>query len=309
MKVIYMGTPEFAVPALSNIYKNGYEIPLVITQEDKPKGRGKKTQFTPVKEKALDLGIEVFQPHKVNDKAVIEKIKKLQPDFIVVAAYGQILKEELLNIPKYCCLNIHASLLPRYRGAAPINWVIINGETETGVSIMRMEKGLDTGDTVLIESIPIGSKDDYISIHNKLADLGGDMIIKAMDAIVKEVASFTQQEHSKSNYAPMLYKETGRIDWNKNGEYIYNLVRGLKPWPNAFTYYNEEMVKIHKVSFLLDKCDNECGKIIKVDKKGIYVSVVDGQILIEELQFPGKKILTVAQYLAGNSIEAGVFLK
>lgn len=308
MNIIYLGTPDFAVPTLASIYNKGYNISLVITQRDKKKGRGKKLQYTPVKEKALILGLEVFQPDNINDEEVIEKIRTLKPDFIIVAAYGQILKKELLTIPKYGCLNVHASLLPRYRGAAPINWAIINGEKQTGISIMRMEEGLDTGDTILIKSIPIKDEDDFVSIHDKLKELGADMIIHAINDILKGQAIFTAQDHTNSNYAPMIFKDTGKIDWNINGEKIYNLVRGLKPWPNAYTIYKGDIVKIHKVKFIKDKVISDLGKIIKISKEGIYVSVKDGYIIIEELQFPGKKILTVSQYLAGNHIEEGIVL-
>mgnify|MGYP004705468917 CR=1 FL=1 len=187
MNIVYMGTPEFAVPTLVDIFEKGYKISLVVTQEDKPKGRGKKVQYTPVKEKALDIGIETFQPHNINDFDSIKKIKELKPDFIVVVAYGQILKKELLNIPKYGCINVHASLLPKYRGAAPINWAIINGEDTTGISIMKMEEGLDTGDVVLANTIPITEEDDFFTIHDNLSKLGGDLLIKALEEDRKSV--------------------------------------------------------------------------------------------------------------------------
>jgi len=303
-----MGTPEFAVPTLVSIVNEGYNVPLVITQKDKPKGRGKKVQYPPVKEKALEFNIEVFQPDSVNDKLSIDKIRACQPDFIVVAAYGQILKKELLDIPKYGCLNVHASLLPKYRGAAPINWAIINGEKETGISIMKMEVGLDTGDTLITESIPINESDDFISIHDSLSKLGGELIIQAMKLIVEQKAIFTPQDHNNSNYAPMIFKDTGRIDWSKSGKDIINLIRGLKPWPNAYTTYKEDVVKIHKAKFVPGKNKGKAGEILKVSKEGICVGVIDGYILIEELQFPGKKILTVSQYLAGNEIDTGIIL-
>lgn len=308
MNIIYMGTPEFAIPSLVSLYNAGHNISLVITQKDKPKGRGKKLQYTPVKEKALELNLEVFQPDKVNSQESIEIIRDKNPDFIIVAAYGQILKRELLDIPKYGCLNVHASLLPKFRGAAPINWAIINGEVTTGISIMKMEEGLDTGDVISKEEIKIEDSDDYTSIHDKLANLGGEMIVEAMNDIIENNATFTPQDHENSNYAPMVFKDTGRINWSKSGREIFNLIRGLKPWPNAFTEYKGELVKIHKVRFIPDKSNTKEGTITKVNKNGIYVNVLDGTIIIEELQFPGKKILTVSQYLAGNSIEEGVVL-
>ncbi len=309
MKVIYMGTPEFAVPTLESIYNKGYDISLVITQEDKPKGRGKKFQYTPVKEKALAFDLEVYQPKNVNNLESIEKIKNLEPDFIIVAAYGQILKKEILSIPKYGCFNVHASLLPKYRGAAPINWSIINGDTETGISIMEMEEGLDTGDIVLTESIEIDESDDYITIHDKLSLLGGNLILEAMDQIVDGNAKFIKQDDSQSNYAPMIFRETGHIDWTLSGKKICNLVRGLKPWPVAYTIYNDEIVKIHKTKYIASKKSSNYGEILQVNKEGIFVTVSDGIIIIEELQFSGKKVLTVAQYLAGNQIVVGTVLR
>lgn len=309
MNIVFMGTPEFAVPALEILYNEGHSIELVITQKDKPKGRGKKVQYTPVKEKALSLGLEVYQPDNVNDVESISKLKDINPDIIVVIAFGQILKKDILNLPKYGCLNIHASLLPKYRGAAPINWAIIHGEKETGITIMKMDEGLDTGDMLLKESIPINEDDDYITIHDELSQLGGELIVKAINKIQDGTISQTPQDSCLSNYAPMIYKSTGKIDWNKTGEQIYNQVRGLKPWPSAYTIYNEETVKIHKVNIVDKFKDGEPGKVIKVTKEGIYVNALGSCVVIEELQFPGKKKLTVREYLAGNNIEVGVILQ
>ena len=252
MKIIFAGTPDFAVPALEKLYKNNYDVQLVITQKDRPRGRGKKLQYTPVKEKALELGIEVFQPDNINSSDSIEKLKSISPDFIIVAAFGQILKREVLDIPKYGCINVHASLLPKYRGAAPINWAIINGETETGITIMEMEEGLDTGDMISKRSIPIVDEDDCESIHDKLAYLGSDLLVETIDDIVKGRAKKTPQNHNVSSYAPMIYKKTGKIHWNNKAKDINNLVRGLKPWPMAYTNYKDEVVKIHRVSIVLN---------------------------------------------------------
>ncbi len=309
MKIVFMGTPDFAVPTLQALFSKGYSIELVITQKDKPKGRGKKVQYTPVKEKALELGLEVYQPGSINDIESIDKIRSINPDFIVVVAYGQILRKDILQIPKYGCYNVHASLLPKYRGAAPINWVIINGEKETGVTIMEMERGLDSGDIVLCKSIPINSDDDAPSIHDKLSILGGDLIIEALEGIKEGVLTKTPQNHSLSTYASMLDKNMGRINWSDKGENIINLIKGLKPWPSAYTQYKDEIVKIHKAS-LIDKIkEGNIGEIIKIDNKGIYVNAQDKTVILEEIQFPGKKKLKVEEYLRGNSIKEGIILK
>ncbi|WMM26755.1 methionyl-tRNA formyltransferase [Tissierella sp. MB52-C2] len=309
MKIIFMGTPDFAISSLESLYENGHSIDLVITQKDRPKGRGKKVQYTPVKEKALELGLEVFQPDSINDIESINKIKDINPDFIIVVAYGQILKKEILQVPKYGCYNVHASLLPKYRGAAPINWSIINGEKETGVTIMEMAEGLDSGDMIIWDSISINSDDDAITIHDKLSTLGGELIVKALNDIKNGVANKIPQDHNISTYASMLDKNLGRINWNDGGENIINLIRGLKPWPSAYTQYKDDIVKVHKAT-LIDKLkEGSNGQIVKVDKDGIYVNSKDKTIILEEVQFPGKKKLKVEEYLRGNSIEEDIILK
>ncbi|WP_353093942.1 methionyl-tRNA formyltransferase [Tissierella praeacuta] len=308
MKIVFMGTPDFAVPTLKSLFSKGYSIELVITQKDKPKGRGKKVQHTPVKEKALELGLEVYQPDSINDIESVDRIKSINPDFIVVVAYGQILKKDILEMPKCGCYNVHASLLPKYRGAAPINWAIINGEKETGVTIMEMEEGLDSGDMLLWKSIPISLDDDAVSMHDKLSILGGELIVEALDGIKNGILNKTPQNHNLSTYAHMLNKSMGRINWSDRGENIINLIRGLKSWPSAYTQYKDEIVKIHKAS-LIDKIkEGKNGEIIKVDNNGIYVNAKDKTIIIEEVQFPGKKKLKVGEYLRGNSIEKGIIL-
>lgn len=309
MKIIFAGTPEFAVPSLDRLYESGHDIKLVITQRDRPKGRGKKVQFTSVKERALKYDVEVFQPDNINSSDSIEKLREISPDFIVVAAFGQILKKEVLDIPKYGCINVHASLLPKYRGAAPINWAIINGEDETGITIMKMEQGLDTGDIISQGSIPITKDDDCESIHDKLALLGADLLIKTMEDIVDGKAIYTPQDDSLSSYSPMIFKETGKIDWNRKAEDIVNLIRGLKPWPIAYTRYRDETMKIHRASIVPNLSNGKPGEIVKVSNEGIYVSTINDSILIEELQFPNKRKMMVREYLAGNNIELGVVLE
>lgn len=295
-----MGTPDFAVPTLEALHSKGHTISLVITQKDKKRGRGKKLQPTPVKAKALDLGLEVYQPDSVNEVEAIERLKAINPDAIVVVAFGQILKKDVLNLPRYGCLNVHASILPKYRGAAPINWAIINGEEETGVTIMEMDEGLDTGDMLKIGRIPIEEEDDSISIHDKLSALGGKLIVEVLEDIEKGQIDKTPQDDSLSSYAPMLSKETGRIDWNNNGDNIINLIRGLKPWPSAYFIYNGENIKIHKARKAERFVNYDNGVVAKVSDEGIYVNCQDSSIVIEELQFPGKKAMKVSDYLRGN---------
>lgn len=308
MKIIYAGTPDFAVPTLESLYNNGFDVELVITQQDRRRGRGKKVQYTPVKEKAIELGIEVFQPVDINSQESIEKLKSLSPDFIVVAAFGQIFRKEVLDIPKYGCINVHASLLPKYRGAAPINWAIINGETETGITIMEMEEGLDTGDMISKKSILINEEDDCESIHDKLSIIGSELLVQTIRDIVAGNAKRVSQDDSLSSYAPMIYRETGKIQWGKKAKDIANLIRGVKPWPGAYTNYKDEVVKIHKVRIEPKIKAGEAGEIVKVSNDGIYVNTLDDSIVIEELQFPNKRKMAVKDYLAGNSIESGIIL-
>lgn len=308
MKIVYMGTPEFAVPALKAIFDKGFQIPLVISQTDKPRGRGNKLQPTPVKETAINLGLRVHQPEKVNDVETIELIKSVKPDFIIVAAYGQILKEELLSIPKYGCLNIHASLLPKYRGAAPINWAIINGDSITGVTIMKMEKGLDSGPMILKVETKIDDDDTAEELHDRLSIMGAELIIQAIDDIMNGKASFIPQNHGESSYAPMLYKNSGRIDWSKSSNKIRDLIRGLIPWPNAFTIYKDERVRILKADSVKQNHNIPPGTIVKADKEGIKVAAGDGFVIIKQLQFPNKNPMEVSAYLLGNKIENGYVL-
>lgn len=308
MNIVFMGTPEFAVPALEALHSKGYDISLVITQKDKRRGRGKKLLPTPVKEKALELGLEVYQPDSVNEKDTINRLIEINPDVIVVVAFGQILKKDLLNIPKYGCLNIHASILPKYRGAAPINWAIINGEKETGITIMEMDEGLDTGDILKVERIPIEKDDDSISIHDKLSHLGAKLIIQVLEEMRMGKIEKTPQNHELSSYAPMLSKETGRIDWNNNGNNIINLIKGLKPWPSAYFIYNGDSIKIHKARMEDRLNDEENGVVVKVSDEGIYVNCKDSTIVIEELQFPGKRKMKVSEYLRGNEFPTNIKL-
>ncbi|OPJ56906.1 methionyl-tRNA formyltransferase [Alkalithermobacter paradoxus] len=304
-----MGTPDFAVPSFKMLIDEGYDIISVITQPDKPKGRGNKISQPPVKEEALKHGIEVYQPKKVKDKEFVEILKNLNPDIIIVIAFGQILSKEILSIPKYGCINVHSSLLPKYRGAAPINWAIINGEEVTGVTTMYMDEGLDTGDMILKIETKIGNEENAGQLHDRLAILGADVLKETLNLIKQGNAPRQKQDDSQSSYAPIMDKNLGNIDWNKSAKDIYNLVRGTNPWPSSFTSYKGNMMKIWKSTALdNEKTSKQPGTIIKVSDEGIYVACGRGILVVEEIQMPGKKRVKVQEYIKGNTIEKDIIL-
>lgn len=309
MKIVFMGTPDFAVGTLEKIVEAGHEVALVISMPDKKKGRGKKMQATPVKEVALKYGLEVHQPIKVNDEETLDLLDEIKPDVIVVVAYGQILRKHILELPKYGCINVHASLLPKYRGAAPINWAIINGETKSGITTMMMEKGLDTGDMLLMEEVDIKETDNAEDLHDKLRVIGGDLLVKTLFKLEANELKPIKQNHDISSYAPMMDKELGRIEWQKEAYEIDQLIRGTYPWPGAYTHYDGFVLKIIEA----ERCENcltgQTGEIIEVNKKAIKVKCKNGCILIKKIQFAGKKAMTIQSYLAGNKIEIGKILK
>ena len=306
MNIIFMGTPEFAVPSLKEL-DDKYQIKLVLTQPDKEKGRGKKVQVSPVKEEALKRGIRVLQPVKLRqDKETIEEMKKIEPDFIIVVAYGQILSEEVLNIPKYGCINLHASLLPKLRGAAPLNFALIEGYKETGSTTMLMDKGLDTGDMLLRESLTIDDSMDLKELHDTLSSGGGKLLIRTIEGILDGSIERVKQNDEESSYAHMIDKETCNIDWGKSAIEINNLIRGLSPVPSAFSYLGKDRVKILKASTLENDYE-EPGRIIEVSVNGILVATGKGSLLITKLQYPGKKPMEVRDFLNGNEITENLF--
>ncbi len=307
MKIIFMGTPEFAVASLEELVNKGYDVIGVFTQPDKPKGRGKKLTPPPVKEKALEYNIPVFQPKNIKEAEMVDKITELCPDIIVVVAYGQILPKKVLDTPKLGCINVHASLLPKYRGAAPINWAIINGEEKTGVTTMYMEEGLDTGDMILKNEIQIGELTAG-ELHDKLSLLGAEVLGLTIEQILQNKAPRESQNSNESSYAPMLNKSLGQIDWNKSAKEIYNLIRGVNPWPTAYTSYNDNRFKIWKAKYTSEESTKEPGTIIKVNTKGIYVCTGKNVLIIEEVQFPGGKRLAVSEYIKGNDIKENAIL-
>ncbi len=304
MKVVYMGTPEFAVAALDSIVKAGHEVIACFTQPDKPKGRGKALQKTPVKQRAEAYQIPVYQPVKIREEENVQLLQKLAPEIIVVAAFGQILPESILNIPKYGCVNIHASLLPKYRGAAPIEWAILNGETESGVTTMFMEKGLDTGDMLDVARVAITPEDTGASLHDKLAEAGAALILQTMEKLEKGTAQRVKQKDEESCYASMLNKEMGRMDFTKSAAELERLMRGLYPWPCAYTRIDGKNVKLYRAEVTEDS--GAPGEIIEVTKKSFTIACGQGALRIKSLQPEGKKAMDAAAYLNGNKLTAGM---
>ncbi|KIR03421.1 Methionyl-tRNA formyltransferase [Lachnospiraceae bacterium TWA4] len=304
MKIVYMGTPDFAVPALQAIAKV-HQVELVITQPDKPKGRGKAMQFTPVKEAAVSLDIPVYQPEDINSEESYQKLKEISPDIMVVAAFGQILKERILNLPTYGCINIHASLLPNLRGAAPIQFAILEGHKKAGVTIMQMAKGLDSGDMISKSEVVLDAKETGGSLHDKLSALGGTLILDTLKQIEEKTATYTPQGE-EFTYAGMLTKSMGEIDWNKDAITIERLIRGLNPWPSAYTFLENKMLKIWEAE-IVDK-KGKPGEIIEVTKKDFTVATGDGSLVIKNLQLQGKKRMDVDAFLRGVKLEAGIQL-
>ncbi len=304
MKVIFMGTPDFAVPCLEGLIKdNNHEVVGVFTQPDRRKGRGKKIQGTPVKIKAEEENIPVYQPEKLNTSESYEILKNLKADIFVVVAYGQILSKEILELPPYGAVNVHASLLPKYRGAAPIHWAVINGEETTGITTMQMDEGLDTGDMLLQESIPVGYEDTTGDLHDRLALLGKKLIIETLNKLEENSIIPTPQPETGSSYAPKISKALAEIDWKASAKEIYNLIRGLHPFPGAQTRYQGKSLKVHRARWIEEDHSKEPGTILKVSKEGILVAAGKGQIQITELQLSGKKRMGVSEFLAGNTLE------
>lgn len=308
MKIVYMGTPDFAVLPLEALYNDGHEILLVVTQPDKPKGRGHKLTPSPVKEFALSHDIPVYQPVSAKTDEAYEYLKSFDADIFIVAAYGQILQQRVLDIPKFGCVNIHASLLPAYRGAAPIQWCIIKGEKVTGVTTMQMNAGLDTGDMLVKKEVEITDTDTGETLHDKLAIAGVNTIRETVKQIEAGTLNPIPQDDTLSCYAPMIDKTTGYIDFSKSATEINNLVRALNSYPYASTLYQGVRFKV--IASKVSDCDlsGENGKIADVSKDGILVKCGTGALLITDVQFEGKKKMPVAEYIKGNTIEKGIIL-
>lgn len=307
MKVIFMGTPDFSVGTLEALAEAGHEVVLAVTQPDKPKGRGGKMQYTPVKEAALARDIPVYQPKKIREPECIEELKKYNADIMVVIAFGQILPKEILQMTPYGCINVHASLLPKYRGAAPIQWAVIDGEKFSGVTTMQMNEGLDTGDMILKTEIPLDPKETGGSLHDKLAEAGAKLCVETLKAIEDHTATFEKQGESPTEYARMLDKKLGNIDWNTSAVQIERLVRGLNSWPSAYTHWDKKVVKIWRAKAEADgTVKAEPGTVLSVEKDSFTVQTGDGVLRVLELQIPGKKRMDTGAFLRGYTIESGV---
>lgn len=316
MKIVFMGTPDFSVPSLKKMIEK-YNVSAIVTQPDKPSGRGNKLSISPIKEVGLSNQITIFQPEKIRtDSVIIDKLKELKPDFIIVVAYGQILTKEILDIPRLGCICLHASLLPMYRGSAPINWCLINGETKTGNTTILMDTGIDTGDMLMKSEVDVSESMTAGELYNLLKINGAELLEETINGIITGKICGIKQPNDGSSYVKMLNKQMAKIDWNDSSINIHNLIRGLSSWPykninswpTAYTYYKDIPVKIFKSKSLEANIINPPGYIIDANDEGIKVATKNGILIIEILQFPGGKPLEVKEFLKGNKIEKGIIL-
>ena len=305
MKTIFMGTPEFAIPSLKVVSQNT-DLKLIFTKEDKRNARGNKIIYSPVKQFGLDNDIEVIQPKKMKDEEVIAKIKEINPDLIVVVAYGKILPKEIIDIPKYGIINVHSSLLPKYRGASPIHSAILNGDKESGVSIMYIEEGLDSGDVILKETCEITEDDTLGTLHDRLKELGAIGLEKALKLIEAEEVKAEKQDDSKATFVKPITKEQAKIDWNNTKEVIFNQIRGLNPFPGAYTHNEKnENIKIYKSEKLEKEYAGENGTVVEMTKKGPVIKVANGALRLLEIKFEGKKLQSGADVVNGRKMAVG----
>ncbi len=311
LKIVFMGTPEFAVPSLKGLIAGPDEVVAVVTQPDRPKGRGRKLQPPPVKIVAEQAGIEVMQPQKASSPEFIEKIRSLAPDLLVVAAYGQILKQELLDVPKIMPINVHGSILPKYRGAAPIQWAILNGEKETGITIMKMDAGMDTGPILLQESIPIGEEETFGELYERMAQLGAELLLKAIEGVKQgKIAPVAQPEEGVS-YAPFITKEMCLIDWSKSAQEISCLVRALDPSPGAYTFLHGKRLRLYNPFLLSDNGGDHAkkpGTVLNAGSNGLMVATGNGLLGFRQVQLAGKKRMDISSFIQGRKIEPNTIL-
>ena len=305
-----MGTPDFSVGALKSLAENGYEIAGVVTQPDKPRGRGKASAMTPVKEAALELGLTVYQPSRVREQSFMDTVRALNPDVIVVSAFGQIIPKALLELPRYGCVNIHASLLPKYRGAAPIQWAVMDGEPISGVTIMQMDEGLDTGDMLAKTEVPLEPDETGGSLFDKLRRAGAELLIRTLPALEQGTLTPEKQPlESPTAYARMIRKEDGRIDWNLEAEAIERRIRGLNPWPSAYTELTGKILKIWRAEVLPKESGQTPGTVTEAGKGGFCVQTGKGVLRLLEVQLEGKKRMDAQAFLRGFHAVPGMKLE
>jgi methionyl-tRNA formyltransferase len=302
MNIVFMGTPEFALPTLKKIHTSSHCILSVITQPDRPKGRGQKQVDSPIKKFAVENNLPLLQPATVNTQEFIASLLKNRPDYIIVVAFGQILSEALLKVPKQFCINLHSSLLPKYRGAAPINRAILNGDTRSGVTTMIMDKGMDTGDILLVNETPIEQNDDAQSLHDKLSEQGGELVLETLSQLQKNDLLPTSQNSDLASYAPKLKKEESLIDWEIDAENIFNKIRGLSPWPGTHTLYNGKRLAILKGEIVPGESSDRPGHVARITESGIEVGTGKNRLKIIELKPEGKKAMPVKSFLSGYKI-------
>ena len=307
LRTVFMGTPAFALQTLQGLIDAGCNLVGVYTQPDRPKGRGKQMAAPPVKELARQHGIPVYQPQKLRQPEVVAELEALAPDLIVVVAYGQILPKSVLDIPTHGCINVHASLLPKYRGAAPINKANIDGATETGITTMDMDVGLDTGDMLVKMTLPIGAEETAGELHDRLAVLGRETMEETLRQLCAGTLQREVQDDTRSTYAPMMKKEDGRIDWSRSALDVHNLVRGLDPWPGAYTILDGELLKLARTT-PEDNGDAPPGTVIAADRDGVRIACGNGSLLVRELQLAGRKRLGAADFLRGCPLQPGTGL-
>lgn len=309
MKIIFMGTPDPAAQMLAGLIAAKHEILCVVTQPDRPKGRGQKMTFPPVKEVAIKYGLSIEQPEKLKLGSFISLLESLRPDIIIVVAYGKILPKEILAIPQYGCLNVHASLLPKYRGAAPMQWALLNGEKETGVTVMRLDELLDTGDIILQKKISIEENDDVLMLSKKIFAEGSKLLLKALKQIKEGKVKYLQQNNAQATNAPLIRKESGEIDWRKTAAEIHNRVRAMIPWPVAHTFYREKLLKIWQSEIHIADLETKYklpGTIVQIVKNvGFIVATGAGHLLVKRVQAEGKKQMGAYEFVIGHDVEVG----
>lgn len=304
-----MGTPGFAVPTLQALVQSGHDVALVVTQPDRPKGRGRRLAAPPVKLKALELNLDILQPATLKDEKFIDRIRRIRPDFLVVIAFGHILSEKILQVPKFGAINIHASLLPKYRGPAPIQWAIINGERQTGVTAMLMDTGLDTGNILLAKEEPIFAEDTSAALQERLALSAADLLIQTLEGCASKKIKPIAQDHSLATYAPLLKKQDGRIDWQKPAEELHAFIRGMTPWPGAFTHHNQSRLKVHRAARVPQDASEPPGTILPGFPDELLVAAGKDALSILEIQGPSGKRLAIADFLRGYPLPPGSVLK